>query len=134
MGGVGASVVPDIRVYVAVAVPAELVAVTVKAWEPAAGVVPVMIPVLEASVRPVGNPVAENVNGACPVAGIANKRGVAGVDPKVNGPWSRGVAGGVVIEIMMVVWACALPATARANAERSIETRSTVLMIARFWQ
>lgn len=125
---------PDISVYVAVAVPAELVAVTVKAWEPAAGVVPVMMPVLAASVSPVGNPEAENVNGACPVAGIANKSGVAGVEPNTNGPWSLGVPGGLVIEIMMVVWACAIPATARAIEERSIETRSTVLMIARFWQ
>ena len=134
MGGVGARVVPDIRVYVAVAVPAELVTVTLKAWEPAAGVVPVMIPVLAASVSPVGNPLAENVNGACPVAGIANKRGVAGVEPKANGPWSRGVAGGAVIEIMMVVWACALSATASAIAQKSVETRSQFLIISRFFR
>src|SRR5262245_37770738 len=94
--------------------------VTAIGYEPAAGVVPDTIPVEAATVTPVGSPVAEKVSGACPVAGIANRNGVAGRAPTVNGPPSRGAAGGGVIEMLIVVWARAATdapiAAARASA------------------
>ena len=51
-------------VYVAVADPDALLAVTVIGYEPAAGVVPLIVPVPAAIVRPAGRPVAENETGA----------------------------------------------------------------------
>ena len=64
MGGVGASMLPERRVYVAVAMPDPFVTVTETGYEPAAGMVPVMMPVDAARVSPLGKPVAANVSGA----------------------------------------------------------------------
>jgi hypothetical protein len=75
-----------------------------------------MMPVLAASVSPAGSPVAENMSGACPEAGIANKNGVAAFDENVNGAWSSGAAGGGVIEMLIVVCARAVPHSTSAIA------------------
>src|SRR5947208_12447142 len=109
MGGVSASVLPATSVYVALALPDPFVTVTAIGYEPAAGVVPEMIPVDAAIVTPPGSPVALKVSGACPVAGIENSSGVVGRAPNVSGPCRRGVAGGAVMEIAIVVWARAAP-------------------------
>ena len=93
------------KVKVALALPAALVTVTFTGYDPAAGVVPVMMPVSLARESPVGSPVAENANGACPVAGMANKKGLAGRAENVNGVWIRGAAGAAVVEMAMVVCA-----------------------------
>jgi hypothetical protein len=90
----------------------------------------VTIPVLDASVRPDGKPDAVNVRGAIPVAGIANKSGVAGVDPNTNGACKRGVAGACVIEIVMVDCASATrpPTRVVANARSVTERRAVSVM------
>ena len=73
---------------------------TLTGYDPAAGVVPVMVPVSAAMVRPIGSPVAENESGACPVAGIVNRNGVAGRAAQRNGACNSGVAGAGVIEMV----------------------------------
>lgn len=106
--------------------PDAFVTVTATGYEPAAGMVPEMMPVDAAMVSPLGRPVAVNVSGACPVAGMAKRKGVAGEAAAENGPCSRGVAGAAVIEIMMVVCARATFAVARVPStavEMSAETR-----------
>src|SRR2546423_2140874 len=103
MGGVSASVSPDLIVRVAVAVPAAFVAVIVTGYDPAAGEVPVMMPVAASMVSPAGRPVAVNVSGACPVVGTVNRNGLAALVPVSAGPRIRGAAGGAVIEIVMSV-------------------------------
>ncbi len=72
--------------------------------------VPEMIPVAAVIASPAGSPVAENVSGVCPVAGIENTSGVAARAANVNGPCSRGAAGAAVIEMVMVDCARAAPA------------------------
>src|SRR5580765_1455825 len=62
-----------------------------------------MMPVLPAIVSPVGRPVAENVSGVCPVAGMANRNGAPGLAPTTKGGWMRGVAGGAAIDMVIVV-------------------------------
>ena len=59
MDGVRASVPPAVMVSVALALPLPFMTVTATGYEPAAGVVPEMIPELAFRVRPAGNPVAE---------------------------------------------------------------------------
>src|SRR5690349_13191411 len=89
-------------------------------YEPAAGVVPEMIPVSAVSVSPAGIPVAVKSSGAAPVAGIANTNGVVGREPTTNGARKRGVAGAASIEMVTVDCASAGAAmlTPQANVAR----------------
>ena len=114
---------PDTIVYVRVALPAAFVTVTVTGYDPAAGVVPVMIPVLAASVSPAGSPGRGKRQRACPLAGIANSSGASPARPNVNGACSRGVAGGAVIEMVIVVCAYAVPQSNRATASAVARVR-----------
>jgi hypothetical protein len=102
-------VLADTSVYVPVALPVLFVTVTLTGYDPDAGAVPEMMPPV-AIASPAGKPVAENASGACPLAGIVNRNGVDAFAPMVNGPWSRGVAGAGVMEMLTVVCArAALP-------------------------
>jgi hypothetical protein len=78
MAGVSEMVVEAVTAYVAVADPDPLLAVTATGYDPASGVVPLIVPVLEERVRPDGRPVAVKESGACPVAGIVKRKGVPG--------------------------------------------------------
>src|SRR5438045_3238097 len=70
-----------------------------------------------------GRPVAEKVSGAVPVAGIGNSKGMDGLTPTMNGACRRGVAGGAVIEMAMVVWARAAPPRQMPTAITSAAAR-----------
>ena len=90
-----------------------------------------MMPVLAAIVSPAGRPVAENVSGLCPLAGIENRNGDDGRAPKVNGACSVGAAGGAVIEMVIVVCACAAPPQQRdGDAPMSLPRSPSARVIA----
>src|SRR5688572_12726050 len=86
---------------------------------------PEMIPVLPLNVSPAGSPVAVNVSGVWPVAGIANTSGVVARAANVNGPCRRGDAVGAVIEMVMVDCARAVPPIAPATTPTVIAAAST---------
>jgi hypothetical protein len=119
MGGVSARVEPAVNVKVPLALPALFVTVTLMGYDPASGVVPEIVPESASMVIPAGSPVAANLSGAWPVAGIVKRNGLPGREPTTVGCWIRGVAGALSIEIVMSVWA------ASAGVDRSIAPAAT---------
>jgi hypothetical protein len=87
---------------VPVVLPTEFVTVTVMAYDPAAGVVPASVPVVDI-VTPEGSPVAAKDRGDCPVAPTVNRSGLAGFDENTVAPTICGLAAGAVIDIVAVV-------------------------------
>src|SRR5450432_3884365 len=89
MGGVCAKVSPDTKLNACCALPLPFETVIVTGYVPAAGVVPLIVPVAAAKVKPDGRPDAANVNGAWPVAAIVYKKGVPGRAANTGAPWIR---------------------------------------------